>query len=162
MRAALREYLMKRAANDESRRKDAPLLYELAIEFPKAPAAPHLLYRYAFLTQDPERPSSFVFEKVWTDYPKSRHVVGARYNYILRSMDVSDEAFRMKTYRDFIRDFPNETYKHEFLVETENQIRAEPYIWQQVEEARKKAKSDNFSYTLDIPQEVTLEDLKGE
>jgi hypothetical protein len=114
IRATVGEALVRNAENDSDRDKDTPRLYALAMEYPKAPATPYLLWHCAVISKgDPMNWPGF-FDLIIKEYPRSRHALEARYNQVLRHpWKYHDE--RAAMIEQFKRDYPNEKGYHKYL-----------------------------------------------
>ena len=114
IRATVGEALVKNAQKDPNQAEDTPRLYALAMEHPKAPATPFLLWHCAVITEgDPMNWPGF-FDLIIKEYPRSRHALEARYNQVLRHpWKYHDERHAM--IEQFKRDYPNEKEYHAYL-----------------------------------------------
>jgi len=121
-RAALGESLLARAVQDPKRRESIPRLIDIAERYPRAPAAPYLLYRAALLSHGEPVPPAELFARVYTRYPNSPHAVRARYDELLRTIPWEEHARRRQAIDRFKRDFPQHKDYHDLLERHDRQV----------------------------------------
>ena len=114
IRATVGEALVKNAERDPKRHEDTPRLYALAMEHPKAPATPFLLWHCGVITRKGQVTRRVIYDQLIENYPRSRHGVEARYSEILLLPYESHEARRAMT-AQFKRDYPDQTAYHDYL-----------------------------------------------
>lgn len=114
IRATVGEALVENAEEDPDRAEDTPRLYALAMQHPRAPATPFLIWHCAVITRgDPMKWPGF-FDILIKEYPLTRHALEARYNEILR-LEFEDHETRRAMTAQFNLDYPNEKGYQEYL-----------------------------------------------
>ncbi|MEX2607072.1 MAG: hypothetical protein WD708_06970 [Kiritimatiellia bacterium] len=115
IRATVGDVLVRKAEEDPDIGSDTLRLYALAMEYPRAPATPYLLWHCAMITEgNPMRWPEF-FDLIIKEYPRSHHALEARYNQVLRRHPWKHHDLRRAMIEEFKRDYPNEKEYHRHL-----------------------------------------------
>jgi tetratricopeptide (TPR) repeat protein len=123
VRAGLAEAHLIDGMNIDKFWEEAPRLYQLCMEFPKAPSTPALLFKTALMSPQEPIDGKAMMTQLAIEYPRSRYAPMARYTLIYRFLPWKEHETRVAMTNAFIRDFPNETQWIENLKKHDQRVR---------------------------------------
>lgn len=120
VRASLGEMLIQ-TVNGGTDLRDLRRFYSIALENPKAPATPYLLFQCALTADGDPEPYERLFEQVYENYPNTVWALEAWANQVLRLAWIDHE--QRHAYMDeFFKRYPNEKEYHEWFKDHDESI----------------------------------------
>jgi len=139
VRATVGEIMVRKAEEDPDVGIETPRLFDMVMEYPKAPASPWLLWNCATITRgDPMRYPE-IYDLIIKKYPRSRWALEVRYNQVIKHPWKYHEE-RRAMMEQFKRDYPNETEYHMYLENWDKSVKQ--YLSERAERRAREAAAE--------------------